>query len=101
MTAPDAGPCPGWCADSHDGEPAAERAHCARVRLIDLSTMPLIAGKHVQRLALDLVQEPGEDEPRVQLRIGDYLLAQLTIAECERAGIALVGLAALARDVEL
>ncbi|XVQ83176.1 DUF6907 domain-containing protein [Microbispora siamensis] len=101
MTAPGAGPCPGWCADSHDGEPPAGRVHRARVRVIDLTAMPLIAGRHVQRLAFDLVQEPGEDEPRVQLRIGDFLLAQLTIAECERSGIALVGLAALAREVEL
>jgi len=80
VSAPDTGQaCPRWCVDTHDGEPVGERAHRARLRVVDLTTMPLLAGRHVQRL----------------------VLAQLTIGEAEHAGIGLVGLAALAREVEL
>ncbi|WP_327047310.1 hypothetical protein OG320_05295 [Microbispora sp. NBC_01189] len=88
--------CPTWCVERHT-EPVGEQVHHARLRVVGLTAMPLIAGKYVQDLTVDLVREPGARSPLIHARLGDFLVARLLPGEADSAGLALVGLAALAR----
>ncbi|MEU6412320.1 hypothetical protein [Microbispora sp. NPDC046933] len=79
--------------EAHVDERPAERIHNAWLHSVELSAVPL-AGQP-QRLWLDLVLGPGDDEPRVHLQIEDRSLVELTIAEARSIGTHLIGLAAL------
>ncbi|GAA4208472.1 hypothetical protein [Microbispora amethystogenes] len=79
--------------EAHIDEPSTERVHNAWIQAVDLHAIPL-AGLP-QRLWLDLVLGPGDDEPRVHLQIDDRALVELTLAEARSAGMHLIGLAAL------
>ncbi|MFC0862548.1 hypothetical protein ACFHYQ_09600 [Sphaerimonospora cavernae] len=85
--------CPPWCMDAHIDEHPGERIHTAWVQAVDLHAIPL-AGLP-QRLWLDLVLGPGDDEPRIHLQIDDRAVIEMTIAEARSAGMHLIGLAAL------
>ncbi|MFC0862556.1 hypothetical protein ACFHYQ_09640 [Sphaerimonospora cavernae] len=86
--------CPPWCMDAHIDENPDERIHNAWVQAVDLHAIPL-AGLP-QRLWLDLVLGPGDDEPRIHLQIDDRAVIEMTITEARSAGMHLIGLAALA-----
>lgn len=91
---PDRSSCPPWCMVPHIGEHPDERIHNAWIQAVDLHAIPL-AGLP-QRLWLDLVLGPGDDEPRVHLQIDDRGIVEMTIAEARSAGMHLIGLATLA-----
>ncbi|WP_152990202.1 hypothetical protein [Sphaerimonospora mesophila] len=80
--------------DAHIDEHPGERIHNAWIQAVDLHAIPL-AGLP-QRLWLDLVLSPGDDEPRIHLQTDHRTIIEMTIAEARSAGMHLIGLAALA-----
>ncbi|WP_327047616.1 hypothetical protein OG320_06950 [Microbispora sp. NBC_01189] len=75
--------CPPWCMEAHIDERPGERIHNAWLRSVELTTVPLAGSP--QRLWLDLVLGPGDDEPRVHLQIDDHSLVEMTISEARGA----------------
>ncbi|GII88298.1 hypothetical protein Ssi03_62880 [Sphaerisporangium siamense] len=82
--------CPDWCEGHYDDDiPGVHRGQLRRVPL-------LFAGRHAM-LFTDLVQCPGEEGPRIHLRVDERPLVQLTPGEASRLGIDLVVLGDQAR----